>query len=772
MPSATTRSILVRGRCRRTGMTDQAPAPGVGTSQPKEERATLEAAAPPRSSRLWERLRYHKVAQWTLAYAAAAYTTLHAVEMVSGALGWPHVIVRIVTLVLLLGVPVAVTLAWFHGHRAQQRAGPVEIAILTLLLLLAGAILWGLGRPAPELEQSTAARLRADSGGLPEVSFGPAAASIAVLPFDNRSRLEDDAYFVEGIHDDILTQLSKLSSVKVTSRVSVEQFRDTRLSARAIGERLGVANIVEGGVQRAGDRIRVTVQLIDAQSDSHLWAESYDRELTVANVFAIQTEIAAAIAAALKVKLSARDQSALSRMPTDSLAAYQSYLLGKHRMGARTSAGIAAAAEYFKQAVELDPDFAQAHVGLAETMILASEYGSQSRTELAGAAMPLLERALALDDHLSSAHTAIGAVRSKSSDTAGAEAAFRRAIELDHNNAVAFHWYADVLLLNRSQPESALALIQRAVELDPLSPAVIATLGQVLEALGRFDEARSQYESILEIDAASPVGYFLIGNFERFVNGRLDEAVRWYRESIARDPGNAAVQGSISISYLELGDLQQTALWMDRAMAQNPHQYMPVAAGMLLAARLHRESDSLARASRLREIWRMDGLSLAVSAYLGDYQTILDVGADLYPELSCSAETGVSRRNIGQAINLSLARMEHGERECAARLLEGVLSVTSRMPRMGRFGFGITDVEAQSSLGRTDAALATLRQAIDAGWRFSWGLPVELRPQLAALRNEPEFAAMTAEIERDMSIQLARVRQMEAAGQLAAIPER
>jgi len=267
-------------------MADQAPAPGVGTSQPGEERATLEAASPPRSSRLWERLRRHKVAQWTLAYAAAAYTTLHAVEMVSGALGWPHAIVRIVTLVLLLGVPVAVTLAWFHGHRAQQRVGPVEVAILTLLLLLAGAILWGLGRPAPEAEQSTAARLGAGSGGLPEASFGPAAASIAVLPFDNRSRLEDDAYFVEGIHDDILTQLSKLSSVRVTSHVSVEQFRDTRLSARAIAERLGVRNIVEGGVQRAGDRVRVTVQLIDAQSDSHLWAESYDRELTVANVFA------------------------------------------------------------------------------------------------------------------------------------------------------------------------------------------------------------------------------------------------------------------------------------------------------------------------------------------------------------------------------------------------------------------------------------------------------------------------------------------------------
>jgi tetratricopeptide (TPR) repeat protein len=404
-------------------------------------------------------------------------------------------------------------------------------------------------------------------------------------------------------------------------------------------------------------------------------------------------------------------------------------------------------------------------------MILGCEYGSLSPRELGEAAMPLLERALALDERLSSAHTAIGAVRSKSGDTEAAEAALRRAIELDPNDAVAFHWYADVLLLSRVQPEAALPLIRRALELDPLSPAVIATHGQVLEALGRFEEARSQYESILEIDAASPVGYFVVGDFERFVNGRLDEAVRWYRESIARDPGNSRVQGSISISYLELGDLQLAKYWMERAMAQGPDQYLPIVAGMLLGARLNRQSDSLSLASRLREILRLDGWSLMTNAYLGDYQTILDVCGDRYPELSCSSETRVSRRSIGQAVNLSLVRKIRGEQECAARLLEGVLEVTSSMPRLGSFGFGITDVEALAGLGRADAALAALRQAIDAGWRSTWGLPIELRPQLADLKTEPDFVAMVAEIEQDMSIQLARVREMELGGQLAAIPD-
>ena len=183
-----------------------------------------------------------------------------------------------------------------------------------------------------------------------------------MLPFDNRSKLEDDVFFVDGIYDDILTQLSKVSGMRVISRTSVEQFRGTKLPIKNIAEQLGVAQVLEGGVQRAGDRVRVTVQLIDANTDAHLWAENYDRELTAANIFAIQSEVATAtrtsggtvareltaanifaiqsevataIAAALKATLTADEKMRLSAIPTQNLEAWEAYQIGKQRMAAR-----------------------------------------------------------------------------------------------------------------------------------------------------------------------------------------------------------------------------------------------------------------------------------------------------------------------------------------------------------------------------------------------------------------------------------------------------
>ena len=181
-----------------------------------------------------------------------------------------------------------------------------------------------------------------------------------MLPFENRSRLEDDTFFVDGIHDDILTQLTKVGALKVIARTSVEQFRDTKLTTREIGEKLGVTKMLEGGVQRAGDRVRVTVQLIDTGTDAHVWAESYDRELSAANIFAIQSEVATAIAAALKASLTADEQARVNAIPTQSLEAWQAYQIGLKRIASRTSAGLTEAETHFRKAIELDPKFALA----------------------------------------------------------------------------------------------------------------------------------------------------------------------------------------------------------------------------------------------------------------------------------------------------------------------------------------------------------------------------------------------------------------------------
>src|SRR5688572_20392590 len=325
--------------------------------------------------RMWARLKAHKVVQWTLAYLAIAYTLLHGAEMLAGTLNWSHGLLRLFTLILILGVPVIITLAWYHGARGQQRVSGTEVMIIALLLALGGAFLW---RDSTDHDQAAkSAAVKPVNTAAPSAT-ADARPSIAVLPFENRSREADDAHFVDGVHDDILTQLSKVSALRVISRTSVEQFRDTKLPLKTIADQLGVTKILEGGVQRAGGTVRVHVQLIDATTDAHVWAENYDRELTAANIFDIQSEVAEAIAGALRAALTPQEQAGIAVIPTHNLEAWEAYQLGKQRMAARSTPALADAETHLQKAIALDPKFALAYAALADTLRLQTNYGGSA----------------------------------------------------------------------------------------------------------------------------------------------------------------------------------------------------------------------------------------------------------------------------------------------------------------------------------------------------------------------------------------------------------
>jgi len=384
------------------------------------------------SESIWTRLRRRRVVQWGVAYSAGAWVLLQVLGFVSDAFAWSPIVKQSATLMLAIGLPIVLVVGWYHGERGQQRVSGPELALLTLLLLIGGGLLW-LYADRREATTPTIATSRPTSTAV----VTDTRPSIAVLPFDNRSKLEDDAYFVDGIHDDILTQLSKVSALRVISRTSVEQFRETKLPLRAIADQLGVTKILEGGVQRGGDRVRINVQLIDAHTDAHLWAESYDRELTADNIFAIQSEIASSISHALRTTLTPLEHERLKTIPTSDLAAWKDYQLGRRRLEQRNSAALAEAEAFFQKAIDRDPDFALAYVGLAETLRLQLAFSPVSQQDVMTRADIALARALALDGTLGAAHATAAALADERREFRRAEAGFRRAIELDPNYATA-----------------------------------------------------------------------------------------------------------------------------------------------------------------------------------------------------------------------------------------------------------------------------------------------------------------------------------------------
>lgn len=345
--------------------------------------------------------------------------------------------------------------------------------------------------------------------------------SVAVLPFANLSGDPDNEYFSDGVTGDIINHLSQIADLKVISRTTVMQYRGTDKSLQEIGEALGVATVLEGEVQRIGERVRINAQLIDAETDVHLWAEQYNRELT--DMFAIQSDVARQIAAALRTRLTAAERRRIETRPTENLEAYDNYLHGRHFWTQRSVAAFDSAIKYYSRALLLDPNYARAYAGLAETYVLLPEYGGPSIPETLPLARAATERALALDPDLAEAYAASGYIKNVFEwDREAAELDYRRAIELDPDYATAHQWYAELLAQDRRWDES-LAEARRAVELDPLSPAANMTLGSFLAYTGNPDDAIPIIERALDIVPDMAIAVYLLGS-THVMNGDLAAA--------------------------------------------------------------------------------------------------------------------------------------------------------------------------------------------------------------------------------------------------------
>ena len=361
--------------------------------------------------------------------------------------------------------------------------------------------------------------------------------SIAVLPFANLSSEPDTAYFADGIQEEILTRLAKVADLKVISHMSTQRYKNASANLSEIAKQLGVANLLEGSVQKAGNQVRVNVQLIRAQDASHLWAETYDRNLN--DIFAVESQIATKIADTLKATLTGSEQQALATRSTENPEAHQLYLYGRYFWNKRTGPDLQKAIGYFKRAIEKDPTYALAHAGLADAYVLLPGFGGASPQESLPLAKAAAQKALELDDTLAEAHSSLGLVLiCYDFDLAGSMKEFERAIQLNPNYATAHQWFGNQTLILCGDFDRAIAESKRAVELDPLSLIINAGLGIDYFAARRYDEAIEQLHKTIEIDPRFYYAHWILGEALE-MKGQLPEALKEYRKAAELDDDTA-----------------------------------------------------------------------------------------------------------------------------------------------------------------------------------------------------------------------------------------
>ena len=522
-------------------------------------------------------LKRRNVYKVVVGYAVVGWLLIQVATQVFPFFEIPNWAVRLVVLFIVIGFPIALVIAWAFeltpgGIKRTEEAdrvypgrsrGRAWIYVVISAGLLSGGLFF-LGRYTAPNENKI--------GNVP-------AKSIAVLPFENLSRDPDNAYFAEGIQDEILTRLAKVADLKVISHTSTQRYKSSPDNLPQIAKELGVANILEGSVQKSQDQVRVNVQLINAATDAHLWADSFDRKLI--DIFAVESEIAAKVANTLQAKLTGAEQHAISAQPTQSTEAYQLYLKGRYFWNKRTGPDLQKAIGYFKDVIEKDPSYALAYVGLGDSYILLSGFGAARPQDSFPLAEAAARKALEIDDTLGEAHTTLGfSLCVHRLDFAGSIREFERAIALNPNYATAHHWFGDGPLLAVGQFDRAIAEGKRALELDPLSVIITADLGADYLVARRYDEAIEQFHKAIDLD---PRFYYAHWNLAQALElkGNLREALAEYKKAVELDD-DPFVLALLGQAYAKLGQREEAL----KILAQLPpiaaHRYVPAYSFALL----------------------------------------------------------------------------------------------------------------------------------------------------------------------------------------------
>lgn len=566
--------------------------------------------------------------------------------------------------------------------------------------------------------------------------------SIAVLPFTNLSGDADNEYFSDGLAEEIRDRIAQVPGVRVAARSSSFAFKGKVVDARDVGRQLDVGLLLEGGVRKFRDTLRITAQLVDTRRGYQVWSHSYDRRLE--DVFAVQSEIARAILDAVHIRML---DSADAEARTENFDAYNLYLLGRYHFHKRTEASLQRAIQYFREAIDGDPGYAQAYSGLADATCLLGTgfYGNLGAEESLAGALPAARRALELAPQSAEAHASLGLIQQLQRDTAGAAASLERAIELNPNYSLAYVWLGLIRLAEGRYRDAEKRNLE-ALRLDPLSPIVNANAGFDALRFGRRDEAASRFRRVIELDATFPVAYSGMARLT-LVKGELEEALRWQEMAIERAPTVAYYLARKGFIFLQCAQLTEARQWFEAAQRSSlDKRYLgDIFVGLAAAANNREQLESIVGASTYFGVTQQALAALL----LGKREQALA----LYRQ-HCRDTDAVLRDIVNHEM---LWLIPHSNYRAMLDLQDGSASASAEIEALlhsvrGFVDQGIANADLHywaatscALLGRIDDAISELGKARELGWMSSWWALRD--PCLESLRGDARFEALMAEVE-------------------------
>ena len=498
-------------------------------------------------SSTFKRLKERKLVEWALAYLGGSWLLMQLIDVLSDHWPLPLGLQRGIDLVIVVGFFVTLTIAWYHGEKGRQRVSGPELLVIATLFFIGGVLLVFFGPPDPDGEVviEPESRIRVVSEGV---------TGIAILPLRNLSGDTDQDYFVAGMHEALINSMSKIEALRVISRTSVMRYADSDQSIPEIAAELKVDSVIEGSVNPVGDRVRISIQLIDAQTDANLWGDEYDRDLR--DVLVLMSQIAESVVDTVEVVLAPEDAEILQSVKSVNPQLNDLYMRGRYAYGSFSRDGLARALEYFEQAIKIDQDFAPAWAGVSSTHILAAYLGYVPAVEGISDAEGTALRALALDNQLAVAHTALGWVRLFQFDWEGARQVFEKSLDINPNEPDALHGFGDYLTITGSA-EEGLIFVKRARDNDPFSPVWKNSVLNHLFLMHRFEDVITESDKVLDAYSNSRVWSVRGGAYLKL--GRLDEALHSYRRLFENRPE--------LLDALERGNTQDGAMGAIRAIA-------------------------------------------------------------------------------------------------------------------------------------------------------------------------------------------------------------